>query len=123
MTSKQRPNRRTILGSGLAGAGALALGGRRAVAQPSEVKIALIVPLSGPWARSGQLKKMGGDLAVKHINEQGGIKALGGAKLRMISIDGATTSKRRRTPPSGWCRRNPTSLPAAALGCLRSRSP
>lgn len=87
MTSMQRPNRRTVLKSSLAGAGALALGARRAAAQPSEVKIALIVPLSGPWARSGQLKKMGGDLAVKHINEQGGIKALGGAKLRLISID------------------------------------
>ena len=30
---------------------------------------------------------MGGDLAVKHINEQGGIKALGGAKMRLISFD------------------------------------
>lgn len=87
MSGFKGPSRRTILQSSLAGAGTLALGTSRAAAQPSEVKIALVVPLSGPWARQGQLVKMGGDLAIKHINEKGGIKSLGGAKLRLVAVD------------------------------------
>src|SRR5262245_8751829 len=46
-----------------------------------DVKIALIAPLSGRWARQGQLKKMGAEMAIEEINSQGGIKALGGAKI------------------------------------------
>jgi branched-chain amino acid transport system substrate-binding protein len=87
MTIARRLSRRAVLQSGLAGAGTLALGTQRATAQPSEIKIAMIVPLSGPWARFGQLEKMGADLAIRDVNEQGGIKALGGAKLRLIAMD------------------------------------
>jgi len=32
-------------------------------AAADDVKIALVAPLSGRWARQGQLKKMGADLA------------------------------------------------------------
>ena len=46
-----------------------------------DVKIALVAPLSGRWARQGQLKKMGAEMAIEEINTQGGIKALGGAKI------------------------------------------
>ncbi|HEV8585653.1 MAG TPA: ABC transporter substrate-binding protein, partial [Methylomirabilota bacterium] len=46
-----------------------------------DVKIALVAPLSGRWARQGQLKKMGAEMAIEEINSQGGIKALGGAKI------------------------------------------
>ena len=46
-----------------------------------DVKIALVAPLSGRWARQGQLKKMGAEMAIEEINRQGGIKALGGAKI------------------------------------------
>src|SRR5262249_15975683 len=44
-------------------------------------------PLSGRWARQGQLKKMGADMAIDEINSQGGIKALGGAKLVLREAD------------------------------------
>jgi branched-chain amino acid transport system substrate-binding protein len=80
-------SRRAVLQSGLAGTGAFVLGSRRASAQPGEVKIAMILPLSGPWARSGQLSKMGAELAIRDINDQGGIKALGGAKMSLVAID------------------------------------
>ena len=43
-----------------------------------DVKIALVAPLSGRWARQGQLKKMGADMAIQAINSQGGNKARGG---------------------------------------------
>src|SRR5215470_13903075 len=52
-----------------------------------DVRIALVVPLSGRWARQGQLKKMGADIAIDEINSQGGIKALGGAKLVLREAD------------------------------------
>src|SRR6187551_974644 len=52
-----------------------------------DVKIALVAPLSGRWARQGQLKKMGAEMAIDEINAQGGIKALGGAKLVLREAD------------------------------------
>jgi branched-chain amino acid transport system substrate-binding protein len=52
-----------------------------------DVRIALIAPLSGRWARQGQLKKMGADMAIEEINSQGGIKALGGAKIALREGD------------------------------------
>ncbi len=35
-------------------------------AQIKGVKIALIVPLSGPWARMGELERAGAELAIEH---------------------------------------------------------
>src|SRR5437870_7171644 len=52
-----------------------------------DVKIALVAPLSGRWARQGQLKKMGAEMAIEEINGQGGIKALGGAKIVLREAD------------------------------------
>ncbi len=52
-----------------------------------DVRIALVAPLSGRWARQGQLKKMGAEMAIEAINGQGGIKALGGAKIVLREAD------------------------------------
>jgi branched-chain amino acid transport system substrate-binding protein len=46
-----------------------------------------VVPLSGRYARQGQLKKMGAEMAIDEINSQGGIKALGGAKIVLREAD------------------------------------
>ena len=87
MTNTSSIGRRTALGLGLA-TGAAAIAPRRARAQAAkEVKIAMLVPLSGPWARQGILEQMGADMAIDDINNAGGIKALGGAKLRLMSYD------------------------------------
>jgi branched-chain amino acid transport system substrate-binding protein len=53
----------------------------------AEVKIALIAPVSGPMARAGDLMRKGAELAIQDINAQGGIKALGGAKLSLVVED------------------------------------
>jgi branched-chain amino acid transport system substrate-binding protein len=53
----------------------------------AEVKVALITPLSGAWARSGDLARKGAELAIQDINAAGGIKALGGAKMKLIVAD------------------------------------
>ena len=64
------------------------------LAQPKEVKVAVAVPLSGAWARSGELHVKGAELAIEHINAAGGIKALGGAKMRLVVADtGDSTEK------------------------------
>ncbi len=56
-------------------------------AEAGEVKVALVAPLSGRWARQGQFMKMGAEMAIDEINAQGGIKALGGAKMVLIPTD------------------------------------
>ena len=58
-----------------------------ALAQPAEVKVGLIAPMSGPWARQGDLMLKGANLAIEDINKAGGIKALGGAKMKLIVFD------------------------------------
>jgi branched-chain amino acid transport system substrate-binding protein len=52
-----------------------------------EVTFGIIEPLSGPLASLGLQDKNGYQLAIENINNAGGIKSLGGAKLRMIIGD------------------------------------
>jgi branched-chain amino acid transport system substrate-binding protein len=58
-----------------------------AAAQTQEVKIGLIAPMSGPWARQGDLMLKGANLAIDDINKAGGIKSLGGAKMKLLVFD------------------------------------
>ena len=81
--------------------GALSLAGAaawtgRARAQPTEVKLAMLVPLSGPWARSGLLEQMGARMAVEEVNANGGIKALGGAKLKLMEFDAGDSAEKAK---------------------------
>src|SRR5262245_66668026 len=62
-------------------------------AQSKNVKIAVIIPLSGPCARQGTLVKFGAETAINEINATGGIKALGGAKLALGGIDAGDASE------------------------------
>lgn len=88
-------SRRTFaLGLTLALPLAAMLGQPGAALAQEPVKIGLIVPMSGNYARPGQVMKMGAEMAIEDINGQGGIKALGGAKLELVVIDtGDTTEK------------------------------
>ena len=93
-------------------------------AQPKPVKVAVIVPFSGPWARTGTLVKFGAEIAVDEINEKGGIASLGGAKLELVSIHaGRTLLKKPRTRHSVSSRRSRTSSAAPVRGSRLSRSP
>jgi branched-chain amino acid transport system substrate-binding protein len=76
------------------GAASLAAGARAQA--PAEVRIAMLVPLSGPWARSGILEKLGAELAIDDINKAGGIKALGGAKLKLIQFDAGDSAEKAK---------------------------
>jgi branched-chain amino acid transport system substrate-binding protein len=80
-------------------AGALAvpgLGIAPAAAQAKSVKLALIAPLSGPWARQGQLMRMGAEMAVEEINQNGGIGKLGGAKLELLVADAGDSTEKAK---------------------------
>lgn len=57
------------------------------------VNIGLVAPLSGPWAYQGKFKKLGCEMAVDDINEQGGIKSLGGAKLVLRIADAGSSAE------------------------------
>ena len=56
-------------------------------AETKEVEVGLIAPMSGPWARQGQVMKLAADMAIKAINEQGGIKSMNGAKMKLSVFD------------------------------------
>src|SRR3984893_8789193 len=64
----------------------LGLGVDNAAAQ-STVDIGLLGPFSGPWAEHGRLMPMDAERAAEEINAQGGIKALGGAKINLVIAD------------------------------------
>lgn len=73
---------------------AAAMGWGGSASAQNTIKIGLIVPMSGNYARPGQVMKMGAELALEDINKQGGIKSMGGAKLELVVIDtGDTTEK------------------------------
>jgi branched-chain amino acid transport system substrate-binding protein len=73
---------------------AAGLAATAARAQAKEVKVGLLVPLSGLYARPGAVMRMGAEMAVDHINKGGGVKALGGARLRLVVLDcGDSTEK------------------------------
>lgn len=62
------------------------LGGGEARAA-GDVKVGILLPLSGPIAPIGQNNRRGHALAIEEINAAGGIKAMGGAKLVMVDGD------------------------------------
>jgi branched-chain amino acid transport system substrate-binding protein len=64
--------------------------------QTKEVEVALIVPLSGPWARQGVLERMGAEMAIDDINKSGGIKAMGGAKMKLIVSDAGDSAEKAK---------------------------
>src|SRR5713226_1263608 len=102
-TMTRTPTRRAVnTALGLLGARALGgvalsgLGMAAARAQAKPLKLALIAPLSGPWARQGQLMRMGAEMALEEINGGGGIKALGGAKLELVVADAGDSTEKAK---------------------------
>ena len=96
----RRIPRSTVLRLAAAGLGVAAFAAPFALAgeaaAQTEVKVAMIAPLSGPWARQGELMKMGADMAIEEINAKGGIAALGGAKIKLIVADAGDTAEKAK---------------------------
>lgn len=66
------------------------------LAQGKEVKVAVAVPTSGPWARNGELHVKGAQQAVEDINAAGGVKALGGARLKLVVVDTGDSAEKAK---------------------------
>jgi len=79
-------NRRQFLinTGALAATAALPLGAR---GQANAIKIGVLHPVTGFLAYSGNLSRLGAQMAVEDINKAGGIKSLGGARLEAVLGD------------------------------------
>ncbi len=80
----------------LGAAGMLSLVAAPVFAQPAPVKVGLLVPLSGPWSRGGDVMLKGARLAIEHINAAGGVKSLGGAKLELVVHDAGDSTEKAK---------------------------
>ena len=79
--------RRSFLLNTVALAGTAALPrGARAQGAPA-VKVGVLHPVTGALAYSGNLCRVGAQIAIDEINAAGGIKALGGAKIQAVLGD------------------------------------
>ena len=56
-------------------------------AQAKTIKIGILQPVTGALAQDGAQGKIGAEAAIKAINDAGGIKSMGGAKLEMVFGD------------------------------------
>jgi branched-chain amino acid transport system substrate-binding protein len=74
---------------------------------PPEVVFAMISPLSGPWAREGELQRGGADMAIDDINAAGGIKALGGARVRLLQFDAGDSAEKAKDAAQRMVAQNP----------------
>jgi branched-chain amino acid transport system substrate-binding protein len=85
--------RRTAMGLA---AGAVLGTATRAQAQAKTAKMALLAPMSGPWARTGSQMLSGAQMAIDDVNAAGGIKALGGMKMELVVIDASDTAEKAK---------------------------
>ncbi|HUA77582.1 MAG TPA: ABC transporter substrate-binding protein [Acetobacteraceae bacterium] len=106
--------RRTTLTLGAAAA----LAGTARAAAPPEVEIGLLVPLTGPWAYDGQQEKLGAEMAVDDVNRTGGIRSLGGAKLRLVLFDTGSTAETAKDAAQRMIANHPNL--SGGIGCWLS---
>lgn len=97
--------RRTLLA--VACVAALSFGLSEGARAQSEVKVAIITPLSGAWARAGGLARAGAEMAVDDINKAGGIKALGGAKMKLVVGDTGDSPEKAKSAAQRLLAENP----------------
>jgi branched-chain amino acid transport system substrate-binding protein len=74
------------------GAGAVVLGSRPSQAQPKPIKIGMILPISGNLAQYSANMFPSFRFVIDKINETGGVKSLGGARIELVVADNASSS-------------------------------
>jgi branched-chain amino acid transport system substrate-binding protein len=62
-----------------------------------EIKIAMLSENTGMMARTGNMLKIGAEMAVEDVNKAGGIKVLGGRKLKLVVEDVGDSIERARS--------------------------
>ena len=63
------------------------LAGGQAVQAAEEIRIGVVSPLTGPTAKFGQAQRNALTMAMEDVNGAGGIKSLGGAKIKLVFGD------------------------------------
>ncbi len=83
-----------------------AIGSTRVVlaAPVPDIKIAVVYPLSGALSRNGNLTLQGAKAAMNWVNDNGGIKSLGGAKLVPVVADSGSTVEGAASAMERVCR-------------------
>ncbi|MBA4421134.1 MAG: hypothetical protein C0391_08290 [Anaerolinea sp.] len=89
-----------------------------AVKLPDEIVVGVVQPLTGPFAVFGKEGQIGAELAIKHINEAGGIKSMGGLKLKVVVEDAGGTADSAKLATESMISKN---HPVAILGEYISR--
>ena len=85
---------------------------------PKEIVVGVVQPLTG-WATVfGQEGVIGAEMAIKHINDAGGIKSLGGIKLRMEVEDAGDKPDTAKLATESMINKH---RPVAILGMYISR--
>ena len=85
---------------------------------PDEITVGVVQPLTGTFAVFGNEGKTGAELAIKDINEAGGIKSMGGKKLRIVVEDAGETADSAKLATESMISKN---HPVAILGLYISR--
>jgi len=93
------------------------VGGAIGAETAKEVKIGNVLPLSGDVAPIGKIGQYARKMAVEEINAAGGIKSLGGAKLKMVYADSRSDSKVGATETERLIFREKVSI---ITGCYQS---
>jgi len=89
-----------------------------AKALPDEIVVGVVQPLTGSFAVFGKEGQIGAELAIKHINEAGGIKSMGGIKLKLVVEDAGGTADSAKLATESMISKN---HPVAILGEYISR--
>lgn len=87
-------------------------------ALPTEIIVGMVEPLTGSFAVYGQESQVGAEIAIKHINEAGGIKSMGGAKLKLVVEDAGDKPDTAKLATESIISKN---HPVAILGLYISR--
>jgi len=88
------------------------------VALPAEIAVGIVQPLTGGNAVFGKAGKEGAEMAVKHINDAGGIKSMGGLKLKTFVEDAGDKPDSAKLATESMISKN---KPVAILGMYISR--
>jgi branched-chain amino acid transport system substrate-binding protein len=87
----KKPTRRDFMATGAAVAATGIAMPSYLRAQPASIKVGILQPLTGALAFDGQQGLIGAEAAIEAVNQGGGIKSLGGAKLVMVGGDARST--------------------------------
>lgn len=85
---------------------------------PDEIVVGVVQPLTGTFAVFGNEAKIGAELAIQHINDAGGIKSMGGKKLKLVVEDAGEKPDSAKLAVESVISKN---HPVAILGLYISR--